>query len=85
MTVLPTGQSMLSTNITGWLQAQDADGIIVECAVSQTLGTNSVTFSFTLHKKLLDESVFRVKSPFTYGGLTSGTVYGIKLREFMKH
>jgi hypothetical protein len=82
--VSPTGQSALSTNITGWLQVQDVDGIIAECPISQIAETNSLTFTFTLHKKLLGESTFRVKSPVTHGGITSGTVYDVKLREFIK-
>jgi hypothetical protein len=82
--VSPTGQSTLSTNITGLLQVQDAAGIVVECPVSQTVETNSLTFTFTLHKKLLGESTFRVKSPVRHDGITSGTVYDIRLRDFMK-
>jgi hypothetical protein len=82
--VSATGQFLLSTNITGNLLIQDADGLIAECPISQSRENNSLIFSFTLRKKVLPESMFAVTARHDIGKIAAGTVYCIKLSEFVK-
>ena len=86
ITVSPSGQRPLSTNLVGTLILKDADGVIAETPISQKQDGDHLTFSFTIHKKLLPESCFAVSSrhDIADGQIAVGTVFYVKLTEFIK-
>ncbi len=93
--VSSSGQTALATNLTGTLLIKDSDGLIAECPISQKRAGNSLTFSFTIHKKLLAESCLPISSRHDIqtndaetgkagGKIAVGTVYYVKLADFMR-
>jgi hypothetical protein len=95
ISVSPSRQIPLSTNLTSTLLLKDSDGLIAECPISEKQDGNRLTFSFAIHKKLLPESVLAISSRHDIqakdaetgkagGRISVGTVYYVKLAEFLK-
>lgn len=95
MTVSPTGQQPLSTNLSAKLILKDSDGFIAECPISMKQNDNHFTLSFTIHRKLLSDSVLalasrhyiqskNIETDKVEGIIAVGTVYYVTLTEFIK-
>ncbi len=96
ITATPTGQQMLSTNITGKALLKDADGLIAECPISPVEENNSLTYTFSIGRKLVEKSTLSITSRHdimsqdptsgeNVGRIAAGTVFYIQLSDFMKN
>ena len=83
--VSAAGKTSLSTNLVGCLFIRDADGLVAVCPTSSALQGDKLTFTFTLHRKLVRDSEFTVSSRHDIGKIAAGTVYYVKLASFTKH